>query len=475
MRLRFILFLILILALLAAPVSAEVIFTSEAQEFHVDSGDASTLILTLQQDAGYDISGKLTINEVWISGESLYRESRVTDRTVFSDASTFPVNIPALSEGEELIVNLIFTYTDSSGTLRDVTLPSVTFRTDPVVTQSVTISSTESVHVVTPAVSVGSGTTSSSSSQTAGSVTSEYGDQIPDLSLNQTENHDEEFTSYLQTVPDFIFLEESITSYGYLEVDTYVRSSAYDTGTFSLHYRDTAGNEADLSGNISGTQSNISSTADAPAGIPIILQKDTRYLSAVSDMNAEGYLHSYTQSDASDGEIVILVHLTDSNGRAAEIISHLTSDNVTSVETLYETDLFSPWMVIVLVLVLSIAGILYWRRRHTYISIPPSSTVTNGLTRASLSDEYLMQAKTAFDEGLYPDSASYAGKALRYHLAGDLELTTDMLLAQNIPQSASDLLLRCRSAGFSDGETTRDDSEKLINDVEMYISYGYNN
>ena len=201
MRCRFLL-LLLVLSLFIVPAAAEIIFTCPSQEFSVDPGESISLKLGVDQNTGSDIQGKLTINEIRISGTSVFRESRITDRTVFSDASSFPVNIPPISEGDELVVNLVFTYTDASGTMRDVTLPPVTIRTGPITGQLSPIRSAESIHVVKPSVSSGSGTAADPSSQIAGSVISNSADQLPDLSLNLTENHDEEFTSHLRTLPE---------------------------------------------------------------------------------------------------------------------------------------------------------------------------------------------------------------------------------------------------------------------------------
>lgn len=474
MRCRFLL-LLLVLSLLIVPAAAEIIFTCPSQEFSVDPGESISLKLGVDQNTGSDIQGKLTINEIRISGTSVFRESRITDRTVFSDASSFPVNIPAISEGDELVVNLVFTYTDASGTMRDVTLPPVTIRTGPITGQLSPIRSAESIHVVKPSVSSGSGTTADPSSQIAGSVISNSADQLPDLSLNLTENHDEEFTSHLRTLPEFTFLEESITSYGFLVSKTFVTSSASDAGTFSIGYRNANGNEAEIAGNVSGPLFSASSLTDAPAGIPLILKKDTRYLSAVSEVNAEGYLHTGTMSDVHDGDVVIVVHLENPEGKAAEITAHLNNGGVTSVETSFETDLFSPWMIIALLLTTGILILFYWNRRRLSVISLPSSPKIDGASNISLADEYLLCAKAAFEKGLYQDASAYAGKSLRYFLTGDREVTTDELLSRDISPRAADLLLRCRDAGFSHREIEKQWAEKIINEVEKYISYDYNN
>ena len=474
MRCRF-LFILVILALLVIPAAAEVIFTSPSQEFSVDAGESIALTLGVNQNTGSDIQGKLTISEIRISGTSVFRESRIMDRTVFSDASSFSVNIPEISEGDEIVVNLVFTYTDASGIMRDVTLPPVTFRTDPVTEQPSPITSVESIHAIIPSVSSGSSTTEDPSSQIAGSVTSNTADQLPDLSLNMTENHDEEFTSYLRKLPEFTFLEESITSYGFLVSKTFVTSSASDAGTFSIGYRNANGKEAEITGNVSGVLLSASSLADAPAGIPLILQKDSRYLSAISEVNAEGYLHTYTQSDVHEGDVVIIVHLENPEGRAAEITARLNNGVVNSVETSFETELFSPWMIAALLLIIGILILLYWnRRRGSAISLQPPPKI-NEPSSISRADEHLLRAKAAFEKGLYQDASSYAGKSLRYFLAGDMEITTDELLFRDVSPRAVDLLLRCRDAGFSHREIEKQLAEKIINEVEMYMSYGYNN
>ncbi len=272
MKCRFLLILV-VLSLLIVPAADEVIFTSPSHEFSVDAGESISLKLGVDQNTRSDIQGKLTISEIRISGTSVFRESRIMDRTLFSGVSSFSVNIPEISEGDEVVVNLVFTYTDASGIMRDVTSPPVTFRTDPVTEQPSPITSVESIHIVKPSVYSGSGMTADPSSQIAGSVTSDTGDQLPELSLNMTEDHDEEFTSYLGTIPEFIFLEESITSYGFLVSKTFITSSASEAGTFSIWYRNANGNEAEITGNVSSVLFSASSLADAPAGIPLILQK----------------------------------------------------------------------------------------------------------------------------------------------------------------------------------------------------------
>ena len=474
MRCRFLLLLVLF-SLLIVPAAAEVVFTSPSQEFSVDPGESISLNLGVYQDMGSDIQGKLTLNEIRISGTSVFRESRVMDRTIFSDASSFVVNIPEISVGDEVVLNLVFTYTDVSGVMRDVTLPPLTFRTDPVVEQPTQIESVESIHVVIPSVSSGSGTTTDPAPQIAGSVTSDSGDQLPELSLNMTEDHDEEFTSYLAKIPEFIFLEESITNYGFLVSQTSVHSSASDTGTFSVGYKNANGNEAEITGNVSGALFSASSLADAPAGIPLILQKDTRYLSAVSEVNAEGYLHTETISDVHDGDLVIVVHMKNSEGRSAEITAHLNNGVVTSVETSFETELFSPWMIAALLLLIGVIILLYWNRSRVSVISLPSPPKIDELSNVSLADQHLRCAKTAFEKGFYKDASAYAGKSLRYFLAGDLEVTTDELLSRGLSSRAEDLLLRCRDAGFSQGEIQKQWAEKIINEVEKYMSYDYNN
>jgi len=467
--------LLVVLSLLIAPVAAEVIFTSPSQEYSVNASESISLKLGVDQNTGSDIPGKLTVSEIRISGTSVFRESRVMDRTVFSDASSFSVNIPELSEGDETVVNLIFTYMDVSGIMRDVILPPVTFRTGEVKGQPSPITSAESIHVVKPSVSSGSGAAFDSSSPIAGIAASNTADQLPDLSLNMTKNHDEEFTSYLQQLPEFTFLEESITGYGFLLSNSVITSSASDEGTFSIDYRNANGNEAEITGNVSGALFSASSLSDAPAGIPRILQKDIRYLSAVSEVNAEGYLHTTTQSEVQDGDVMIVVHLENHEGRAAAITAHLNNGVVISVETSIETDLFSPWIIAAILLILGILVLLYWSKCHrSFIPLRPSPKIDES-DPVSRAYEYLWCAKAAFQNGSYQDASSYAGKSLRYFLTGDKEITTDDLLSRDISPQAAELLVKCRDAGFSQLKVEKQFAEKIINEVEKYMSYDYNN
>ncbi len=132
-------------------------------------------------------------------------------------------------------------------------------------------------------------------------------------------------------------------------------------------------------------------------------------------------------------------------------------------------------MITALLLLIGVIILLYWNRRRLSAISLQSPPKINEPSNISLADEHLRCAKVAFEKGLYQDASSYAGKSLRYFLTGDREVTTDGPLSRDVSPRAADLLLRCRDAGFSHREIEKIWVEKIINEVEKYISYDYNN
>lgn len=488
---RRILSVIIVLFLLVPAVAAEEIrFTTESSEYHVSPGEPITIPIQIDSSWNSDVAGTLTTSysvEKHTGGASiLSQKTGMQSFVIFSDMDSFTINAGTEEEEAVLTLSVSFDYYEKAPyhvELDDITVyvennpssPSAT--AGPAESTQSELSSTTSSPSEKNQPGISASPPDSPQEQT---VTEENADmpalisQLAEETRHRQEN-EEKLTAAIFNDSLYREWNHTLRTAGYSYSAPEVLPSSDENGTFQIAWAGLNNSRAIVDGEISLlniTKMNISSTGVPP--VPLPLAENASFQAMTGELLSR-QLFVTTMNGSVNRTVQHLSYAFRDNREMHIINVTLENGNITSI-TLEQEDQ-SPYLIIILIVILSIglAGVVY---RH-YAKISDRNTLSAGHFQvpALSPEDYACQAETLWLQGQKKEAFGMLGRALRLMLSqkyGDGgEYTTQELLENealsHAPSWTSQLLRRCDEIMF--GGSIPDDNlwRNAIVEVIKYI------
>lgn len=500
---RILLALILLAGLVIFPAwAAGITMSADSSEYYFSLGEQADIPLGVTSSYDHDITGTIqftTTEQLQNAGTVMMStKNRVYTHTIVPGESQIGISAGTSDDEKSVRVQVTYDYTDISPV--QVTLPEIVIH---FVAQPPQSGSPQSP--VTSTSAPGTGNVPSSSSvqivQQSVSVQQQAGrdgtvqQSLPDIQQAQDANAlkeqlqkeaartaqaKDEFLSALDRDPLLASVNESLAADGFFRVSQITNPESGTAGTFSMEYRDAAGEAATVTGTMeTGVVPSVTETSAAPVNVTVPLASNTSYQSIVQQLGEHGFSRNGTAMNISAAGSTVNITYLDPQGRWAVINATTDGKNVTRLT--FATEPAAPFdflpitaAIITMAVLLVIAWALYrrYRREGTRAVIPARFTnLPDPFDHRKAARELLDRAGIAYTNHQYADAYGMAGQALRLFLSCEngarYERTNTELIAflrslNRDSQKIHEILDRCSDVEFAKGMAGEEEFPSMV-------------
>jgi len=504
------LFALLALCLLVpAAFAAGITITAEQKDYYFALGEPADIPLTISNTYTHAIDGTIqftTIEQMQNANSVLMStKNRVDTRTFEPGNSVMEVGaetskVPRIIRGQ-----IVYYYSDPSPvtvSLPEITIHFVDTKPSSGAAQS-PVSSTSSPGGNAPAgSSIQLVQQAASAQQQAGRdgsmQPSIQNSQIPQdaaalkeqlkKEAERKEQEKNQFNALLENDTLVRAVNSSLADEGFFRESLDTSPAGGDAGTFSMEYRNTAGEQVSLGGAMEeGSVPSVTERSGSPVRVSPTLNANATYLSSADHLREQGFLRNGTVMEISRGGTIVNLTYQNGQGRRATVNATITGGNVTSLDVGVEKEPAPDYLPAILIAIIAalvgVAGLLVYRRycrqRDLGQRVPqPDGSGAGPFDHRAEAERLLKGAENAFCHHRYAEAYGMAGQALRLYLSYEsgirTETTNDEILAY-IRSSHRDIaeletILRlCEMVEFARGEPDQEEFTGIIAKVRTLI------